>query len=92
MLKLEPMNPTDKPARSPVLNGVWEFLYTGGISPGTLAVQVRRVICAKYISCALKGTAGLDGEGEGKRADSGNRRRPTVVACRERGKGGRSSG
>eukprot|EP00752_Nemacystus_decipiens_P006284 g5665.t1 len=40
MLKLEPMNPTENPARSPVLNGVWEFLYTGGISPGTLAVQV----------------------------------------------------
>lgn len=44
MLKLEPMNPTDKPARSPVLNGVWEFLYTGGISPGTLAVQVNYVV------------------------------------------------
>lgn len=40
MLKLEPMNPTEEPARSPVLNGVWEFLYTGGLSPGTLAVQV----------------------------------------------------
>lgn len=40
MLKLEPMNPTDQPARSPVLNGVWEFLYTGGVNPGTLAVQV----------------------------------------------------
>lgn len=41
MLKLEPMNPTESPAKSPVLNGVWEFLYTGGLSPGTLAVQVR---------------------------------------------------
>lgn len=41
MLQLEPMNPTDMPARSPVLNGVWEFLYTGGLGPGTLAVQVR---------------------------------------------------
>lgn len=40
MLKLEPMNPTDTPARSALLNGVWEFLYTGGLSPGTLAVQV----------------------------------------------------
>ncbi|CAM9541179.1 unnamed protein product [Ectocarpus sp. 8 AP-2014] len=40
MLKLEPMNPTDKPAASAILNGVWEFLYTGGLSPGTLAVQV----------------------------------------------------
>lgn len=42
MLKLEPMNPTESPARSPVLNGVWEFLYTGGRSPGTLAVQVKK--------------------------------------------------
>lgn len=41
MLKLEPMNPSDAPARSAMLNGVWEFLYTGGLSPGTLAVQVR---------------------------------------------------
>ncbi|CAN0279957.1 unnamed protein product, partial [Ectocarpus sp. 13 AM-2016] len=40
MLKLEPMNPTEKPAASAILNGVWEFLYTGGLSPGTLAVQV----------------------------------------------------
>ncbi|CAM9591832.1 unnamed protein product [Ascophyllum nodosum] len=40
MLKLEPMNPTASPAKSPFLNGVWEFLYTGGMNPGTLAVQV----------------------------------------------------
>ena len=37
---LEPMNPTASPAKSPFLNGVWEFLYTGGMNPGTLAVQV----------------------------------------------------
>lgn len=47
MLKLEPMNPTEKPAGARVLNGVWEFLYTGGISPGTLAVQV--CICAFWM-------------------------------------------
>lgn len=42
MLKLEAMNPTEAPARSWMLNGVWEFLYTGGLTPGTVAVQVDR--------------------------------------------------
>ena len=53
MLKLEPMNPTDKPARSPFLNGVWEFLYTGGLGPGTLAVQVkipRKMVVSFFLS------------------------------------------
>lgn len=30
VLKLEPMNPTESAATSPLLNGVWELLYTGG--------------------------------------------------------------
>jgi hypothetical protein len=30
VLKLEPMNPTESAASSPLLNGVWELLYTGG--------------------------------------------------------------
>jgi PAP_fibrillin len=40
ILKLEPMNPTEAPAQSAQLNGVWEILYTGGISPSMLAVQL----------------------------------------------------
>jgi hypothetical protein len=36
LLKLEAVNPTRAPAYSPLLNGPWEFLYTGGISPGML--------------------------------------------------------
>ena len=36
LLKLEALNPTQAPAYSPLLNGAWEFLYTGGISPGIL--------------------------------------------------------
>lgn len=48
MLQLEPMNPTDMPARSPVLNGVWEFLYTGGLGPGTLAVQVLSGVAKRF--------------------------------------------
>ncbi|CAM9963742.1 unnamed protein product [Scytosiphon promiscuus] len=50
MLKLEPMNPTDKPAGARVLNGVWEFLYTGGLSPGTLAVQVLSRVAKTFSS------------------------------------------
>jgi len=30
VLKLEPLNPTATAALSPLLNGVWELLYTGG--------------------------------------------------------------
>lgn len=30
VLKLESVNPTESPAQSTLLNGVWELLYTGG--------------------------------------------------------------
>lgn len=40
LLKLEAMNPTKQPSSSTLLNGVWDFLYTGGISPGLLGLQV----------------------------------------------------
>ena len=40
LLKLESMNPTKKPSSSTLLNGVWDFLYTGGISPGLLGLQI----------------------------------------------------
>lgn len=34
LMKLEPKNPTEDPAMSPLLNGVWELLYTGGYASG----------------------------------------------------------
>jgi hypothetical protein len=40
LLKLEALNPTQQPAYSVLLNGQWEFLYTGGISPGILGACV----------------------------------------------------
>ncbi len=40
LLRLEALNPTPAPAYSPLLNGAWEFLYTGGISPGILGLQL----------------------------------------------------
>lgn len=33
LLKLESMNPTESPALSPLLNGVWELRYAAGYSP-----------------------------------------------------------
>ncbi|KAG5189318.1 hypothetical protein JKP88DRAFT_260048 [Tribonema minus] len=48
ILKLEPLNPTDAPAQSTQLNGVWEFLYTGGISPGMLAIQMISKIARNF--------------------------------------------
>ena len=40
LLKLEATNPTPSPAYSPLLNGAWDFLYTGGISPGMLGEEM----------------------------------------------------
>lgn len=37
LLKLETANPTDEPATSPLLNGVWDLVYSGNYAPGPLA-------------------------------------------------------
>ena len=34
LIKLESENPTEAPATSPLLNGEWELMYTGGYGPG----------------------------------------------------------
>ena len=49
LIKLEALNPTPSPAYSPLLNGAWEFLFTGGISPGLLGkcVSQRRQLVEK---------------------------------------------
>lgn len=52
LLKLEALNPTEAPAFSPLLNGAWEFLYTGGISPGILGALL--AVRCKWISNALQ--------------------------------------
>ena len=36
LIQLEPKNPTSMPAQSPLLNGVWELLYTGGYGAGAV--------------------------------------------------------
>ena len=43
VLKLEPMNPTELATSSPLLNGVWELLYTGGYGMGFLTVRRERL-------------------------------------------------
>lgn len=36
LIQLEPKNPTQDPAESPLINGVWELLYTGGYGGGLI--------------------------------------------------------
>lgn len=40
ILQLEKLNPTEDPALSPLLNGVWEVISSGLFSPGFIGVQI----------------------------------------------------
>jgi len=53
LLRLEALNPTPMPAYSPLLNGAWEFLWTGGISPGILGLQLASRL-SSYASGAVE--------------------------------------
>lgn len=44
ILKLEKQNPTIEPAKSKLLNGVWELAVSGVGSPGLLVYQVLKII------------------------------------------------
>jgi len=48
VLKLETQNPTAQPAESPLLNGVWELLYTGGYGMGFFDSPTREIALALY--------------------------------------------
>lgn len=48
VLKLETQNPTLEPAESPLLNGVWELLYTGGYGMGFFDSPTREIALALY--------------------------------------------
>lgn len=48
VLKLEPMNPTELATSSPLLNGVWELLYTGGYGMGFFDSPTREIALALY--------------------------------------------
>jgi len=48
VLKLEQMSPTETPAESALLNGVWELLYTGGYGMGFFDSPTREIALALY--------------------------------------------
>lgn len=48
LLRLEPHNPTENPASSPLLNGVWELLYTGGYGAGLFDSPTREIALLLY--------------------------------------------
>eukprot|EP00566_Odontella_aurita_P026709 CAMPEP_0113537170 /NCGR_PEP_ID=MMETSP0015_2-20120614/6681_1 /TAXON_ID=2838 /ORGANISM="Odontella" /LENGTH=185 /DNA_ID=CAMNT_0000436643 /DNA_START=85 /DNA_END=638 /DNA_ORIENTATION=- /assembly_acc=CAM_ASM_000160 len=49
LLKLEALNPTEEPATSPLLNGVWSLRYAGGYSSNwALASPTRQIALFLY--------------------------------------------
>jgi len=48
LLKLERHNPTESPAESALLNGVWEMLYTGGYGDGFVDSPTREIALLVY--------------------------------------------
>lgn len=58
LTKLEPSNPTDAPATSPLLNGVWDVVYSG-YAPGPLASPTRPFALFLYAGGYTPGLAGL---------------------------------
>ena len=56
--KLEPSNPTDSPATSPLLNGRWTVVYTG-YAPGPFNSPTRPIALALYAGGYTPGLAGL---------------------------------
>jgi len=50
ILKLEKLNPTEDPALSPLLNGVWEVVSSGIFSPGMVGIQAIKSLPGRLIS------------------------------------------
>uniref|UniRef100_A0A7S0E7M4 Plastid lipid-associated protein/fibrillin conserved domain-containing protein n=1 Tax=Hanusia phi TaxID=3032 RepID=A0A7S0E7M4_9CRYP len=48
LLELEPMNPTESPAMSSLMNGGWELVYTGGYAPGLFDSPTREIALLLY--------------------------------------------
>uniref|UniRef100_A0A7S0V885 Plastid lipid-associated protein/fibrillin conserved domain-containing protein n=1 Tax=Hemiselmis tepida TaxID=464990 RepID=A0A7S0V885_9CRYP len=48
LINLEPANPTKDPAMSPLLNGVWDLLYTGGYGGGPVDSPTREIALLLY--------------------------------------------
>jgi hypothetical protein len=45
---LEAKNPTTNPAYSPYLDGEWELIYSGGVSPGPVPFPTRELSLLMY--------------------------------------------
>mmetsp|Transcript_29859 Transcript_29859/g.97676 ORF Transcript_29859/g.97676 Transcript_29859/m.97676 type:complete len:278 (+) Transcript_29859:71-904(+) len=58
LLSLEPANPTEDPATSPLLNGVWDVAFSG-YAPGPLNSPTRPLALALYAGGFTPGVAGL---------------------------------
>lgn len=58
LIKLEPSNPTESPATSPLLNGVWDVVYSG-YAPGPLKSPTRPLALALYAGGFSPGLAAL---------------------------------
>jgi len=58
LAKLEPTNPTEAPATSPLLNGCWTVAYTG-YAPGPLKSPTRPIALFLYAGGYTPGLAGL---------------------------------
>lgn len=48
LLRLERENPTAEPARSLLLNGVWDLRYTGGLAAGMVDSPTRELALGIY--------------------------------------------
>lgn len=59
LLQLESVNPTDSPARSPLLTGGWSFAYNGNIAPGPVPSPTRPIALLMYAGGFSPGTFGL---------------------------------
>ena len=56
VLQLERFNPTEAPARSNLLNGVWELQYAGGLQSGLVDSPTRELALAIYSAGYSAGT------------------------------------
>lgn len=59
LTKLEPTNPTEAPATSPLLNGVWDVVYSG-YAPGPLKSPTRPLALFLYAGGYTPGVASLN--------------------------------
>ena len=57
LLTLERLNPTPEPARSVLLNGVWELKFAGAPGPGLIDSPTREIALALYATGYSAGAA-----------------------------------